>query len=202
MFYRPGQDEHGLPHNPYKAIVAPRPIGWVSSQDAEGRANLAPYSFFNGVADDPPMVMYSTTGTKPGGEVKDSLENIRATNAFAVNVVSRALFDAMNTSSAHVAPDVDEFAAAGLDIARCETIDAPRVASAPAALECTLWKVLELPARDTFVVIGTVTGIHIDDAMLRDGILDVTRYQPVARLGYKDYAAVTEVFSVNRPGQA
>ena len=202
MFYRPGTDDHGLPHNPFKALVSPRPIGWISSLDAEGRPNLAPYSFFNAVSDAPPMVMFSSTGGKPDqAEGKDSLANIRATGEFAVNIVSNALRDAMNASSAAAEAGVDEFALADLKTAPCNEIAPPRVAAAPAVLECRLWQVIDMPGPTNFMVLGEVVGVHIDDAVLRDGKVDVTLYQPLARLGYRDYAAVEQVFSLNRPGQ-
>lgn len=201
MFYRPSEG-HGLPHNPFKAIVAPRPIGWISTVDEDGRANLAPYSFFNGVGDEPPMVMYSTTGPKVGrAEVKDSLTNIRATGEFCVSIVSSALRDAMNVSSGHYAPGDDEFEMAGLTKGASQVVAPPFVAEAPVGMECKLHQIVELPG-DATVVFGEVVGIHIRDEHLKDGLLDVTSYQPLARLGYRDYTAVTEVFSLNRPGQA
>lgn len=207
MFYRPGQDDHGLPHNPFKALVAPRPIGWVSTRDAAGRNNLAPYSFFNAVADAPPMVMFCINGRKGGRvaplEVKDSLDNIRATGEFAVNIVAEALRDGMNLSSGAYAHGDDEFAVAGLTPVPCTTIDCARVAESPAALECRLHDVVELPGwgeTENRMVLGIVTGIHIDDAVLVEGKVDVTRYRPLARLGYMDYTAVTETFSLRRPG--
>lgn len=202
MFYRPGIDGHGLPHDPFKAIVAPRPIGWIATIDAEGRANLAPYSFFNAVADRPPMVMYSSNGAKPGlGEGKDSLANIRETGEFVANIVSFALRDRMNLSSGHYPAGEDEFARAGLTPLPSRVVRPPRVGAAPAALECRAWKIVELPGEANVMVIGEVVGVHIDDAMLADGRLDVTRYMPLARLGYRDYAAVREVFALDRPGQ-
>ena len=200
MFYRPGVDGHGLPHDPFKALIAPRPIGWISTVDPEGRANLAPYSFFNGVSEKPPMVMYANTGVKPGvAERKDTLANIRATGEFVVNIVPLALRDAMNTSSGIYPPDEDEFELAGLGKAPCRVIAAPRVAEAPAALECRLWKVIDLPGPSDAMVIGEVVGIHIDEKILRDGLVDVTIYQPLSRLGYFYYAAVSEVFPMRRP---
>jgi flavin reductase (DIM6/NTAB) family NADH-FMN oxidoreductase RutF len=203
MFYRPGIDEHGLPHNPFKAIVAPRPIGWISTLDADGRTNLAPYSFFNALADRPPMVMYSSNGAKPGlGEGKDSLANIRETGEFVVNIVSFALKDRMNVSSGHYPAGEDEFARAGLTPAPCEVVNPPRVGEAPASLECRVWKIVELPGESNVMVIGEVVGVHIDDAMIDGGRLDVTRYAPLARLGYRDYAAVREVFALDRPGHS
>ncbi|TPE48808.1 flavin reductase family protein [Amaricoccus solimangrovi] len=201
MFYRPGLDPHGLPHNPFKAIVSPRPIGWISTLDAAGLPNLAPYSFFNAIADQPPMVAYSSTGGKGGGsEGKDTVANIRATGEFVVNIVPMALRDAMNACSAALAHGVDEFEVAGLEKAPCEVVAPPRVRAAPASLECRLWRTIDLPGEANILVIGEVVGVHIDEAMLRDGIFDVTLYQPLSRLGYRDYAAVSEIFPLRRPG--
>ncbi|MEM6944467.1 MAG: flavin reductase family protein [Pseudomonadota bacterium] len=205
MFYRPA-DGHGLPHDPFKALVVPRPIGWISSLDGEGRANLAPYSFFNGCGDAPPLVMFAQTGRKTRTEAeKDSIANIRETREFACNIVSQALMDAMNTSSAQLGREVDEFEAAGLTKAPCAEIAAPRVAEAPASLECRLVRIVDdLPVwkehQRNIVVIGEVVGVHIADGALRDGRVDVVSYTPIARLGYKDYAAVRETFELERPG--
>ncbi len=199
MFYRP-EDGHGLPHNPFNAIITPRPIGWVSSRDAKGINNLAPYSFFNGVAYTPPQVMFATTGTKhdqDGG--KDSIANIEATGVFCVNIVAFAHRDAMNASSAGLPKETDEFAHAGLTAVECETIACSRVADAPAALECTLTEITTLPGEANRVVFGEVTGVHLRDDCLKDGKFDVTTFQPLARLGYRDYSVVTELFSLNRP---
>ena len=205
MFYRP-ETGHGLPHDPFKAIVAPRPIGWISTVDAEGRANLAPYSFFNGCGDRPPMVMFAQTGGKDASApVKDSIENIRATGEFACNVVSRALTQAMNLTSGQHAAGVDEFELAGLEKAPCQVIRAPRVAAAPAALECRAVTILDdLPSWSerwrNIVVIGEVVGVHIGDAHLKEGLLDVLGYNPIARMGYMDYTTVESRFSLRRPG--
>lgn len=202
MFYRPGLDDHGLPHNPFKAIVSPRPIGWISTLDAEGRANLAPYSFFNGVGDAPPMVMFSTTGRKMGlEEEKDSLTNIRATGEFCASVVSLELRDQMNLSSGHYPRGADEFEMAGLTKGAGRVVATPFVAEAPVSMECRFYREVEMPGA-AWVVFGEVVGIHIREEFLADGILDVTRYRPLARLGYRDYTAVTEVFALNRPGQS
>lgn len=199
MFYRPTEDGHGLPHNPFKAIVSPRPIGWISSRDAAGQSNLAPYSFFNAISDDPPMVMFGAGDKKIGqNERKDSLANILETEEFCVNIVSSELADAMNITSGHYPRDVDEFERAGLTKATGRIIDVPYVRAAPAVLECRLFKVIDLPGSSR-MVIGEVVGIHINDAHLKDGILDVTSYRPLARLGYKDYASISEVFALERP---
>lgn len=193
MFYRP-EDGHGLPHNPFTAIVAPRPIGWIATRCATGD-NLAPYSFFNAVAYDPPQVMFASTGRK------DSLANIEVSGVFAVNIVGFALRQAMNVTSGSYPPGSDEFALAGLDKAECQTIDCPRVAAAPATLECRLTEVVTLKGKGNFLILGEVTGIHISDDCLSAGRFDVTRYQPLARGGYKDYSVVREVFEMTRPGQ-
>jgi flavin reductase (DIM6/NTAB) family NADH-FMN oxidoreductase RutF len=205
MFYRP-EDGHGLPHDPFKAIVVPRPIGWVSTVDAEGRPNLAPYSFFNGCGDAPPMVMFAQTGRKSRPEAeKDSIANIRATGEFACNVVSEALAQAMNLSSGVYPHGQDEFEVAGLTRAECSVIRAPRVLEAPAVLECRVERIIEdLPTwhdhQRNIMVIGVVVGVHLRDEFIKDGKLDVAAYRPVARLGYMDYATVTETWPMSRPG--
>jgi flavin reductase (DIM6/NTAB) family NADH-FMN oxidoreductase RutF len=204
MFYRP-QDGHGLPHDPFKAIVAPRPIGWISTLDAKGRANLAPYSFFNGCGDHPPLVMFAQTGrkTREEGE-KDSIANIRATGEFACSVVSEALKDAMNASTASFPAGVDEFEKAGLTKAEGRSIRVPHVAEAPAVLECRMVKIVDdLPTwREgamNIVVIGEVVGVHIKDSLLANGLLDVLAYNPVARMGYMDYTTVENRWEMLRP---
>jgi flavin reductase (DIM6/NTAB) family NADH-FMN oxidoreductase RutF len=205
MFYHPA-DGHGLLHDPFKAIVTPRPIGWISSLDARGRANLAPYSFFNGCGDAPPMVMFAQTGRKSRPEpVKDSVANIRETGEFACNIVSQALREAMNLSSGTYQPEVDEFELAGLTKAPGISISAPHVAEAPAVLECKLVKIVDdLPSwREhafNIMIIGEVVGVHIDDAILKDGRVDVLGYNPVARMGYMDYTTVTGIWAMERPG--
>ena len=201
MFYRP-EDGHGLPHNPFNAIVTPRPIGWISTRGADGHENLAPYSFFNAVAYVPPQVMFASTGTKPDrGDTKDSVAQIRETGVFCVNTVEYAMREAMNVTSGFWDREVDEFAKAGITRAGCETIACSRVAEAPANLECRLTEIVTLKGQSNFMVLGEVTGIHLRDDCLRDGIFDVTRYQPLTRLGYRDYARITELFSLKRPGE-
>ena len=199
MFYRP-EDGHGLPHNPFNAIVAPRPIGWISPRHRAGVPNLAPYSFFNAVAYVPPQVMFSSTTDKPDQDgTKDSVANIRDTGVFAVNIVEYAMRDEMNASSETLPKDVDEFAAAGIEAAACETIDCPRVAAAPAVLECKLTQIVELPGPTNQLVLGEVTGVHIRDDALVNGRFEVTKFKMLSRLGYRDYAVVTEMFELTRP---
>ena len=201
MFYHP-EDGHGLPHNPFSAIVAPRPIGWISTRATDGSENLAPYSFFNAVAYTPPQVVFASTSAKPDrGDTKDSVANIRETGVFCCNIVSYALSEAMNDSSGPWDRQVDEFRHTGLARATCETIACSRVAAAPAALECRMSRMVTLAGPSNFLVIGEVTGIHIHDDALVDGRLDVTRFQPVARLGYRDFARVSELFTMKRPGE-
>ena len=205
MYYRPGVDEHGLPRNPFNALITPRPIAWVSTIDAEGRTNLAPFSFFSGASYTPPIVSVAFTGQKLGafeGERKDSLANIRQTGAFAVNLVSEALTGAMNASAGHYAAGDSEFAKAGVTEAPCNEIAPPRVAEAPATMECKLVTVTELPndgPGTNATVFGQVVGVHISDEILRDGFVDPTIFKPLARMGYLDYSVIRDVFKLKRP---
>ena len=199
MFYNP-EIGHNLPHNPFKAIVSPRPIGWISSIDKENNVNLAPYSFFNAVADNPPMVMFSITGQKTNNiPLKDTLRNITETKCFVVNIVSKDLLHQMNQTSGHYPKDIDEFISAKLEKSNCVNIDVPRVRKSPASLECILHKVLKLPGFSNNMVIGKVVGIHINDQNLKNGLFDVLTYDPIARMGYKDYISVSKKFELDRP---
>lgn len=198
-FYEP-RAGHGLPHDPFKAILAPRPIGWISSMDAQGRPNLAPYSFFNGVCDAPPMVYFSTTGAR-----KDSVSNIEATGEFVVNFVGAHHAQAMNVTSASVPHGVNEFELAGLTPAPCRLVKAPRVADATASMECRLVQIVPLHTADGtplegWITIGEVVGVHIDDRLLVDGRFDTAGARPIARCGYRgDYTEVTRLFEMIRP---
>jgi len=202
MFYD-DPSRHNLKHNPFKALVAPRPIAWVSSVDVDGLRNLAPFSFFNAVADRPPTVVFAPNNPRPDGGSKDTLRNVEQTNEFVVNLCGYDLREQMNVSSANVGPDVDEFELAGLTTAPCVHVSVPRVAQAPVALECTFLTRLRLPSSSPKVennlVIGQVVGIHIDDAIIKDGMIDMAAYRPLARLGYMDYTSVENVFSMARP---
>ena len=189
MFYRP-QDGHGLPHSPFSAIVAPRPIGWISTRAATGD-NLAPYSFFNAVAYTPPQVMFA-------GDPLDSVTNALESRVFAVNLVQESALETMSQTSARFPRGTDEFAACGVAKADCVTIDCPRVADAPATLECRLVQVVTLKGGDR-MLIGEVTGVHLRDDCLVDGRFDPTRFAQAARLGYHDYTFVREVRELKRP---
>ena len=203
MFYSTDQ-QHGLKHNPFNALVIPRPIGWISSISADGQVNLAPYSFFNGVAYAPPQVMFSVTGAHTEGGYKDTLENIRATEEFVVNIATWPLREAMNRSSAPAPRQVDEFSLAGVTPSPSQLVRPPRVQESPVHLECRLVQIVPLPTLDSptqnTAVFGHVLGIHIDDAIIRDGMIDYTLMQPIGRLGYFDYVRVSDVFSLQRPG--
>lgn len=193
-------DGHDLPYNPIKAIVAPRPIGWISSVGSGGSINLAPYSFFNAVCAEPPIVMFSSDGRK------DSLVNIEETGEFACNFVGETLMHQMSETSASVGRDINEFDLAGLEMAACEQISVPRVLGAHSALECKLTNIVrqkDISGNDTdsWTVFGQVVGVHIDESVLTDGRFDLTKAKPVARLGYRDYAVVREVFELKRPDQ-
>lgn len=201
MFYRP-ENGHGLPHNPFNALVTPRPIGWISTRGADGSENLAPYSFFNAVAYVPPQVMFASTSAKPDrGDTKDSVANIRETGVFCVNLVAYEMRDVMNRTSGPWEKETDEFTLAGIDRTPCETIPCSRVAGAPGALECRMTQIVKIEGEHNFVVFGEVTGIHMRDDCIVDGTFDVTRFLPLARLGYRDYAVVRDVFSLARPGE-
>ena len=201
MFYDAVEGKHGLKHDPWKALVAPRPIGWISTVSKDGICNLAPYSFFNAVAEKPPCVVFSSAG------IKDTVRNIHDTGEFTCSLATWALRFQMNTTAAAVPHGVDEFPLAGLTAAPSRLVKPPRVAESPVAFECRHWKTVELPpavpggASLYRVVFGLVVGIYIDDSVVKDGIVDTAAMRPIARLGYMDYAVVTPetVFTIPRP---
>jgi flavin reductase (DIM6/NTAB) family NADH-FMN oxidoreductase RutF len=200
MFYEP-KNGHGLPHNPFNAVVTPRPIGWIATRSAEGHDNLAPYSFFNAVAYEPPQVMFASTSAKPDRDgTKDSVANIRETGVFAVNVVEYSARDLMNQTSGPWDRAIDEFALAGVEKADCTMINCPRVAGSPATLECKLTQIVQLPGDANFAVFGEVIGVHLRDDCMVDGMFDLTTFNPLTRLGYQDYSVIREVFSLKPPG--
>ncbi|WP_422368728.1 flavin reductase family protein [Pelagibius sp.] len=206
MFYDTRVGDHGLPHNPFKACVVPRPIGWITSVDEAGRVNLAPYSFFNGVAGDPPVVMFAPGGRKADGPpdgAKDSLANVERTGEFVCNVVTWDLREAMNQTSAPAPAGVNEAEVAGLEMIPSTLVAPPRVKASPIHMECTYLQTVDLPSDDptarNAVVFGQVIGLHIDEAVLTDGLVDMAKLKPIARLGYMDYTRVDEVFAMSRP---
>lgn len=198
MFYRP-ENGHGLPHNPFNAIIAPRPIGWISTRGSDGD-NLAPYSFFNAVSYLPPQVMFASTTAKPDRpQMKDLLAHIAETGVFCVNIASAAMIDQMNASSETLPAGISEFEACGIASAPCDTIDCLRVAGAPAALECRMTQVQRLAGEANWLVLGVVTGVHLRDDCIREGRFDLGRDGWLARMGYRDYVAVHETFELERP---
>ena len=203
MFYKTSEP-HGLPHNPFKSCVVPRPIAWVTSMDADGVLNLAPYSFFNALTDNPPMIMLSFNGYHEHGGEKDTLANIKATREFVINMVPLALKDAMNVTTEGVAHEVNEIELAQLETEPSELVRPPRVAAAPIHLECEFFSEIELPCHQpnsiNRMVLGSVVGIHIRDEVLVDGMVDLGKVNPLARLGYMQYTSVQDIFTMQRPG--
>lgn len=176
------KDGHGLPHDPFKAIIAPRPIGWISSQDSSGGVNLAPYSFFNAVNAAPPIIAFSSIG------YKDTVKNCEQTGEFCWNLVSRTMVQAMNESSASVAPTEDEFIRAGLSKKKSDYVAPPQVAGCPATMECKVTQILQLQdiagqLCESWVVFGQVVAVHIDKEYLHDGVFQTAKAQPAMRAG-------------------
>ncbi|SIT46645.1 Nitrilotriacetate monooxygenase component B [Paraburkholderia piptadeniae] len=197
-FYDPAAG-HGLPHDPFKAIVAPRLIGWISTRSASGQLNLAPYSFFGAFASFPPIIGFCSEGRK------DSLRNIEETREFVWNLATRPLAEQMNRTSAPVGPDVDEFELAGLTPVAGHNVSVPRVGEAPAALECRLLQITQLRdlgggPTDNWLALGQVVGVHIQKAYLKNGLFDTHAAQPIMRAGYLgDYAQIGGIFQMFRP---
>lgn len=197
MFYEPARG-HGLPHDPLKAIVAPRPIGWISTMADDGSLNLAPYSFFNAFTSRPPLVWFSSEGSK------DSVHIAEQTGEFVANLVGRDLATQMNETSIDAPRGVNEFALAGLTPAPSVVVKPPRVAEAPAALECRVTEIFRPKDLDgnpagAIVAVGQVVGVHIRDEFLVDGLFDMVKAGNVARLGYFDYSSIDSVFAMRRP---
>jgi flavin reductase (DIM6/NTAB) family NADH-FMN oxidoreductase RutF len=199
-FYEPC-DGHRLPHDPFNAIVGPRPIGWISSRNAAGALNLAPYSFFNAFNYTPPIVGFSSIG------YKDTVRNIEETGEFAWNLVTRALAQAMNQTCAPVPSEISEFALAGLTPAESRVISVPRVAESPVSFECRCTQILQLQGANgnkvpTWLVLGEVVGVHIAQSQLVDGVYDTASAGHVLRGGGPaDYFSVdpTQLFRMLRP---
>lgn len=201
MFYET-KEHHGLPHDPFKSCVVPRPIGWLTTLGVDGVVNLAPFSFFNGMASEPPIVVVGINGRKPHGP-KDTLANCRETREFVFNMATWDLREAMNLTSAALPAEIDEMAVAGLTPAPSKLVKPPRVRESPINLECRVLRIVDLPCDDPAstnnVVFGHVVGIHIDDSVLTDGRVDTAKIKPIARLGYMEYAVVEDVFEMRRP---
>jgi flavin reductase (DIM6/NTAB) family NADH-FMN oxidoreductase RutF len=203
MFYETEKNNHGLPHNPFKSLVVPRPIGWISSQDKEGNVNLAPYSYFNALCDHPPMVMFSTTNSLPDGKAKDTIFNVETQGEFVVNMATYELREAVNMSSASLPHTENEFSFVNLEMESSVLVKPPRVKNSPIHLECLYHQSIQLPQNskgDTNrVIIGRVMGVNINDELILNGRVDIASIKPIARLGYMDYAVVEKIFSMQRP---
>ncbi|WP_439106036.1 flavin reductase family protein [Congregibacter sp.] len=197
MYFETASNDHGLPHDPLKALIAPRPIGWISSLDANGIPNLAPYSFFNLLSTNPAIVGFSSATQK------DSQRNIELTGEFVCNFASVDLIDKINTTSKHVAANVNEFELAGLTEAKSHIIKAPRVLEARAHLECEYVKTVELPNDDNGIVwslvLGKVLAVHIDDRFIKEGLVDTLAMEPLTRMGYMDYGVLGGMETRERP---
>ena len=197
-FYEPRLG-HGLPHDPFNAIVGPRPIGWISSQDSDGQLNLAPYSFFNAFNYTPPLIGFASVGAK------DTLRNIEQTGEFVWNLTTRDLAEQMNLSSAPLPPGVSEFERAGLATAPSRIVQVPRVAASPVSFECRRSQIIQLQSAagepvDSWLILGEVVGVHIDETLMVNGIYDTAAARPVLRGGgASDYFELGELFRMSRP---
>lgn len=197
MFYD-ARNKAPLKHDPVKALVAPRPIGWISTLSRDGIANLAPYSFFNLVASGPSIVAFSSAGRK------DSQTNAEQTGEFVCNIASFDQREAVNSSAATLPPEIDEFTLTGLGTEPSQLIKPPRVKGAPAHLECVYLQTVPLFSKDGVrngfdLVLGEVVGVHIDDQFVKEGLVDTAAMRLIARLGYLDYSVTDEVFALKRP---
>jgi flavin reductase (DIM6/NTAB) family NADH-FMN oxidoreductase RutF len=203
MFYEPGRTDHGLPYDPFKSCVVPRPIGWISTLDRDGVANLAPYSQFQNLTFDPPYVMFAANQNTQGRR-KDSAHNAEQTGEFVWNMATYDLREAVNRSAQEVPPETDEFELAGVTKAPSRLVRPPRVAESPVHFECVYYSTLRLPGSmigTVDVVIGRVVAIHIaDEVLMADGRIDVLKVRPIARLGYYDYTSIEPVFEMRIPG--
>ena len=206
MFYETDAIDHGLPFNPYKSIVVPRPIGWITTLNRDGNVNLAPYSQFNNLGYDPPYVMFSASHKVGAFTRKDTVSNIIETGEFVCNMATHNLRNAVARSAEISDPKIDELEAVGLTRACSHIVKPPRVAESPVHLECKFYTSLILPGysatQTTHVVVGQVVGVHIDDkAFMPDGKIDIARLRPLARMGYQDYASVGEIFEITPQGE-
>ena len=201
MFYEADKNDHGLPYNPIKACVVPRPIGWISTISAAGEVNLAPFSFFNVLGYSPVYVAFSAGGHTDDGGIKDSVVNAEATGEFVYNMATWAQRLDMNATALITDRATDEMASAGLEGVPSRMVRPPRVKGSPVQFECVHHQTVQLPGHargeSHHMVIGRVVGVHIDDAALTaDGLIDVLKIRPIARLGYKDYTSIESVFSM------
>lgn len=202
MDYSTSRNDHGLPFSPFSACIVPRPIGWISTVSTDGVANLAPFSFFNGVGYNPPTVVVCPNGPHAEGGEKDTPVNIAATGEFVVNIATYALRDRLNVTAQSHARAVDEFETAGLTKAPSKVVRAPRVAESPINLECRLIQEVLLPSTTDHplrAIFGEVVHVHIADEIIVDGKVSIERLDPLARLGYQEYCRIGERFTMPLP---
>ncbi|MEM7747443.1 MAG: flavin reductase family protein [Pseudomonadota bacterium] len=201
MFYETLENKHGLRHDPFKALIVPRPVGWITTLSNDGICNIAPYSFFNAISEKPHYVVIGSAGRK------DTLRNLEETGEFTCSLATYDLRDQMNVTSAPFPAGVDEYPVASLTATASTMVKPPRVKDSPAAFECKYWRTIDLPAAvpggrpGNAAIIGLVVGIHINDAFINDGMVDTAGMAPIARMGYMDYSVVTPetTFTINRP---
>ena len=203
MFYDTEVNDHGLPFNPFKSCIVPRPIGWITSFNKSGILNLAPYSYFNAIADIPPMIMFSSTSKHHDGGIKDTLKNVEETKEFVVNIATWDLRDAMNMTSANFDRGISEVEMTDLETLPSSIVKPPRIKGSPIHLECVYHQSVQLPVIDdqhtNRMIIARVVGIHIEDSIIVDGKIDIAKFKPVARLGYSEYASIENKFIMKRP---
>ena len=204
MFYETKKNNHGLKHDPFKSCIIPRPIAWITTISNDGIDNCAPYSFFNGVSSDPPMVMFANNGSAiDGSGPRDTFSNIKENQEFVINISTFNTKDKMNKTSARLCRNVSEIEFASLETLDSRLVKPKRLKESPINMECTLYKIIDLPGitEDNYngILIGKVIGIHINDEYIKDGKVDVKKIKPLARLGYFDYSVIDDFFSIKRP---
>ncbi|KUJ20861.1 typically associated with flavo protein oxygenase [Mollisia scopiformis] len=203
MFYQPGSTSHGLARDPFKACVVPRPIGWISTRSSTGQDNLAPYSQFNNLTFDPPYVMFAANQTETGVR-KDTTVNVETTGEFVWNMATYPLREAVNITAEQMSPGIDEFERANLRKEQATLVNVAMVLDSPVKFECKYHSTLRLPGNPPMgsvdIIIGLVVGVHVSDNVLTDGMIDVTKTEPIARCGYYQYARIRETFDMVIPG--
>ena len=204
MFYETKKNNHGLKHDPFKSCIIPRPIAWITTISNDGIDNCAPYSFFNGVSSDPPMIMFANNGTAVDERgPRDTFSNIKENQEFVINVSTFNTKDKMNKTSARLNKRISEIEFASLDTLDSRLVKPKRLKESPINMECILYKIIDLPGitenNYNGILIGKVIGIHINDEYIKDGKVDVIKIKPLARLGYFDYSVIDDFFTIKRP---
>ena len=206
MFYETNKKNHGLKYDPFKSCIIPRPIAWITTISNNGEDNCAPYSFFNGVASDPPMVMFANNGPAIINKgPKDTFSNIKDNSEFVINISTYNNKDKMNETCFPLAKGESEIDLAKLETRESKIVKPKILSESPINMECKLHQIIDLPVNNkneyNGIIIGQVLGIHIQDDYILNGIIDVKKLKPLARLGYMDYSIVDSFFQMNRPRQ-